>query len=115
LDAGVAAGSLVADGASARFTESDPANPFIDARVMGTHKDIPFSATLLGPLSHLLRTYEGLPPFTDAAVEGLFAGKLPEEPEGFRLETYPPVAIDAGLYPVPRQQVETVEVESPKQ
>jgi hypothetical protein len=103
--------TLVVPRASVTFGEADPGNPFIDAQVTGLLDDDTFSASLLGPLSHLIRTYEGHPPLTDAAVSDLFAGKTPACPEGFRLEIYPPIATEAGLYPITEQPVEA---ESPK-
>jgi hypothetical protein len=104
-------GSLRVPSGSAVFSEADPTNPFIDARFSGQFEGDQFGATLLGPLSHLIRTFEGQPPLTDAAVMELFAGRAPVYPEGFRLEIYPPVVTAAGLYPFAEHPIEA---ESPK-
>jgi hypothetical protein len=102
---------LKLESAAVSFSPVDPANPFVSARVTGEYDDEAFVAILIGPLDHLIRTYEGAPPLTDAAVRDIFAGRAPAAPEGFRLEIYPPVAVEAGLYPF---SVEPIEPESPK-
>jgi len=93
--------------ASLVFGDENPADPFLDTRVICTFDGANISASLLGPLSHLIRTYESQPPLTDSAARDLFAGRRPEYPEDFRLEIYPPIATEAGLYPMPEHQVET--------
>jgi hypothetical protein len=89
------------------FVATRPLDPTIDIRVTGTVRLLPLSgaecsATVAGPLSQLVRTYEGPPPLTDNAVRDTFAGRPWSlgNPFSLSLEVYPPIAIEAGLVPV---------------
>jgi hypothetical protein len=88
------------------FTATRPLDPTIDIHVTGLVRMMPFwsaecSATVAGPLSQLVHTYDGPPPLTDNAVRDAFAGRTWSSGDALSLEVYPPVAIEAGFGRVP--------------
>lgn len=97
---------LAINHATVDFNAARPFDPMIDMDVTASVRLNPFwgaegSATVTGPLSQLMRTYDGPAPLTDDAVRDAFAGRLWSAGDDFSLEVYPPIAIEAGLGPVP--------------
>jgi hypothetical protein len=81
-------------------------DPVLDIEVVASLRIKPLwaeecRAALIGPLSQLIRTYDGPAPLTDNAVRDAFAGRPWSMGDEFSLELYPPVAIEAGFGPVP--------------
>jgi hypothetical protein len=98
--------SLTVSHATIDFLPTRPLDPTIDIEVTSSVRLMPFwdtvcSATVTGPLSRLMRTYDGPPPLTDDAVREAFAGRPWAMGDAFSLEVYPPIAIEAGFGPVP--------------
>jgi hypothetical protein len=78
--------------ASLEFFAQRPANPSLDLQATGRLDGERFSASVAGPLSHLIRIYDGPPPLTDGAVREFLTGNVQAQDEAFGLEVHPPSA-----------------------
>jgi hypothetical protein len=87
--------------ATVDFNASRSLDPTIDASVSGMLLGDPCWATVTGPLSQLIRIYNGPAPLTDDAVRDALAGRPWPTGDEFSLEVYPPIAIEAGFGRVP--------------
>jgi len=91
----------IVERATVDFVSTRPVDPTIDADLNYTLGGERCWATVTGPLSQLMRTYDGPAPLTDNAVRDAFAGRPWASSIEFSLEIFPPIAIEAGLGPVP--------------
>lgn len=101
----VASAKLLVDSATLEFSPTRPSDPSLNLDASGQMDGEVFSVSLTGPLSHLLRTYNGPPPLTDAAVRNLLMGKtIPaasslDQEVRVVLEVQPPIVDPAAIYP----------------
>jgi hypothetical protein len=99
-------GNMTIDRGTIEFKASHPFNPSVDLEISSVLSLAPFwafncAATVTGPLDQLMRTYDGAAPLTEGAVRDAFEGRPWTMGGEFSLEVYPPIAIEAGLGPVP--------------
>jgi hypothetical protein len=101
LKASAATGTISMNSATVDFSPARSLNPDIDLDISSTLDGHPYWATVTGPLSHLVRTYDGPAPLSDNAVRDALRGHPWPVDDEFSLEIYPPAAIEAGFGRVP--------------